>query len=91
MTSDATRKIAEFLERRGFTLTGIHTRTPDGRDWEIAPVVAGRTAYRLFEIDRERDVIEEHDAVDGDTWDAGDLVDYLNAVGQPRASNQDRT
>ncbi|MBX3403492.1 MAG: hypothetical protein KF699_08800 [Phycisphaeraceae bacterium] len=44
-----------------------------------------RAASAWFEIDRDRDdAPTEHDPVDYDTWDAGDLIDYLNAVGQPK-------
>lgn len=99
MTTNATREIADALERRGFTLTGVHIRTPDGRDWEIAPVpegrgrhadghwgpVAGRGGgYRLFELDHDEGTMEEHHAVEENTWDAGDLIDYLKAIGQPK-------
>jgi hypothetical protein len=99
MTTSATRQIAAALERRGFTLTGIHIRTPDGRDWEIAPVPEGRErhadghwgpvagaggGYRLFELDHDAGTMDEHDAVEENTWQADDLIDYLKAIGQPK-------
>ncbi len=98
-TTKNTIEIAKTLGRRGFTLAGVEVHTPDGRTWEVAPVPAGRGrhadghwgprpgalgGFRLFEIDRDRETIDEHDAVDGDTWAASELIDYLDAVGQPK-------
>lgn len=70
-----------FLACRGFTVTSVEFRTPDGRTWQVHAAPCG--GYRLFEIGigLKR---EEHDAVEGDAWDAGDLLDYLQAVGTPR-------
>ena len=99
MTTQATRQIAAALERRGFTLTGIQIRTPDGRNWEIAPVPEGRGrhadghwgpvagpggGFRLFELDHDEGTMEEHDAIEENTWNADDLIDYLKAIGQPK-------
>jgi hypothetical protein len=76
--------IASDLGRRGFTVASVEVRTPDGRTWAIDTTNTG--GFRLFEIDRDgRDGPTEHDAVDGDTWTAGDLIDYLKAVGEPKA------
>jgi hypothetical protein len=98
-TTNNTIEIAKTLGRRGFTLAGVEVHTPDGRTWEVAPVPAGRGrlatgawgprpgslgGFRLFEIDRDTDAPNEHDAIDGDTWAADELVDYLRAVGQPK-------
>ena len=99
-TTKNTIEIAKTLGRRGFTVAGVEVYTPDGRTWEIAAVPAGRGrradgswgpiagaggGFRLFEIDRDgRDGPNEHDAIDGDTWTASDLVDYLRAVGEPK-------
>ena len=96
-----TIEIATSLARRGLTVSAIQVHTPDGRTWEVAAVPAGRDrhadghwgpmagalgGFRLFEIDRDRgDEPTEHDAVDGDTWTAGELTDYLDAVGKPKA------
>lgn len=99
-TTASTIKIAKTLGGRGFKITSIHIETPDGRTWEVAPVPAGRgrhldghwgprpgalAGFRLFEMDSEDGSPNEHDAVDGDTWTADDLIDYLKAVGQPKA------
>ena len=99
-TTKNTIEIAKALGRRGFTVCSAEVHTPDGRIWEVAAVPAGRGrradgswgpiagaggGYRLFEIDRDgRDGPNEHDAVDADTWSASDLIDYLDAIGQPK-------
>lgn len=92
-------KAAQALERRGLTAAAIEVHTPDGRTWQIAASPAGRgrrpdgswgpspgapNGYRLFEMDVETGGSDEHDAVDGDTWELGNLLDYLDAVGQPK-------
>lgn len=92
--------LAKTLANRGFHIPAIEVRTPDGRTWNIATVPAGRGrhldghwgprpgalgGYRLFEIDPDTDAPDEHDAIDGDTWAADEIADYLNAVGQPKA------
>jgi len=100
-TTKNTIEIAHALGRRGFTLASVEVHTPDGRTWEVASVPAGRGrhpdghwgprtgaagGFRLFEIDRDgRRGPDEHDAVDGDIWTASDLLDYLAAVGEPKA------
>lgn len=70
------------LARGGLSVVGHEVHTPDGRTWYIEAVSDG--GWRLFEVDRDQDTIEEHDTVEGDTWSADDLIDYLKAVGQPR-------
>jgi len=106
-TTKNTIEIAHALGRRGFTLASVEVHTPDGRTWEVASVPAGRGrhpdghwgprtgaagGFRLFEIDRDTDAPSEHDAVDGDTWTASELIDYLRAVGQPKnTTSWDRT
>jgi hypothetical protein len=75
-----TNGIGEALKRRGFAVTSMTVHTPDGRTWSIDAQSVG--GFRLFEIDpTSRREPEEHDAVDGDVWPAGDLIDYLAAVG----------
>lgn len=82
-TTKRTIEIATALERRGFTVPGIEVHTPDGRTWAID--TTGPGGFRLFEFDPDgRRGPDEHDAVEGDTWIASDLVDYLDAVGQPK-------
>ena len=55
-------------------------------DGHWGPKAGAPGGFRLFEIDRDRDdAPTEHDPVYYDTWDAGDLIDYLNAVGQLKA------
>lgn len=77
-------EIASALGRRGFTVASVEVHTPDGRTWAIDTTNTG--GFRLFEIDRDgRDGPNEHDAVEGDTWSASDLIDYLAAVGEPKA------
>ncbi len=91
--------LAFALARRGFTIATVEVHTPDGRTWSIDTVPAGRGrhadghwgpmadapgGFRLFEIDRDQGTFDEHDAVEGDAWEAGDLLDYLAAVGLPR-------
>lgn len=93
--------IASALARRGFVIPSVEVCTPDKRTWVIESVPAGRGrlptgawgpvpgslgGYRLFEVDRDQYTIDEHDAVDGDLWDAGDLMDYLRAVGEPKTN-----
>jgi hypothetical protein len=74
--------IASALDRRGFALTSVEFRTPDGRTWAVDTTSTG--GFRLFEIDLEgKREPEEHDSNDGE-WTAGDLIDYLAAVGQPK-------
>jgi hypothetical protein len=43
--------IAKALGRRGFTISSIQVRTPDGRTWAIDTTSTG--GFRLFEIDRD--------------------------------------
>jgi hypothetical protein len=77
-----TIKMAEALGRRGYTVSSMTVRTPDGRTWAIDTTSTG--CFRLFEIDPEGErEPEEHDANDGE-WTAGDLIDYLAAVGRPK-------
>ncbi len=98
-STKTTLDLAKTLATRGFRIPAIEVHTPDGRTWNIATVPAGRGrhadghwgarpaalgGFRLFEFDPDREVHEEHDAVDGDTWTADELIDYLRAVGQPK-------
>lgn len=70
-----------IVNARGITLTSTEVRTPDGRTWAIDFTSTG--GLRLFEIDPDgRRGPEEHNAIDADAWSAGDLVDYLKAVGE---------
>jgi hypothetical protein len=99
-TTKTTLDLAKMLAKSGFHVTAIEIETPDGRCWNVATVAAGRGrhadghwgprpgalgGFRLFEIDRDTDAPNEHDAIDGDTWTADELIDYLRAVGQPKA------
>ena len=99
-TTKTTIDLTKTLAKAGFRIPAIELHTPDGRCWNIATVPAGRGrlatgawgprpgslgGFRLFEIDRDdRDGPNEHDAIEGDTWNAGDLIDYLSAVGEPK-------
>jgi hypothetical protein len=99
-TTKTTIELTKTLAKAGFRIPAIEIHTPDGRCWNIATVPAGRGrlatgawgprpgspgGFRLFEIDRENeDAPNEHDAIDGDTWTASELLDYLRAVGQPK-------
>lgn len=77
---NATTGMADALARRGFDVSRMRVRTPDGRSWEID--VQSRGGFRLFEIDPdERREPQEHNAVESEYWNAGDLIDYLAAVG----------
>ena len=59
-------------------------RRPDGSWGPIPGLKHGRNSgFRLFEMDERKGPLE-HDSVDGDTWGIGDLLDYLEAVGQIR-------
>lgn len=82
-TTQNTIKIVATLERIGITATGVRVTTLDGRTWMVETTDDG---FRLFEIDATGNP-EEHDAVDG-TWTAGDLADYLRAVGRPRRAGR---
>jgi hypothetical protein len=65
------------------TAFAVHATTPDGRTWEIQTTSIG--CFRLFELDPEGErEPEEHDAVEANEWDIGELIDYLDAIGQPR-------
>ena len=76
-------RLATRCARRGLAVTSLQVHTPDERTWAIDPVRSG--GFRLFEIDLEcRRGPDEHHAVEGDTWDMGDLLDYLDAVGRPK-------
>ena len=77
---DAASRLAS---RKGVTLHSLEVGTPDGRTWSFAAVPGG--GFRLFEIDRGGRRGEEHDAVEGDTWELGDALDYLEAVGAAKA------
>lgn len=86
-TTEHTIDIASALGGRGFDLVGIVARTPDGRTWHITPLSAGGgvTNFRLLEAIRDsEDGLEEHDAIDGEGWNTGDLAEYLDAVGRIR-------
>ena len=75
--------LATALGCQDFTVASVEVHTPDGRTWAIDTTNIG--GFRLFEIDRENeDAPNEHDAIDGDTWTADELIDYLRAVGQPK-------
>ena len=102
-TTKTTIDLAKTLAESGFHIPAIEIHTPDGRTWNIATVPAGRgrlptgawgprpgslSGFRLFEIDRDTDAPNEHDAIDGDTWTADDLIDYLRAVGQPKDASR---
>lgn len=93
-TTRGTIEIAAALGARGFEMKSVEVHTPDGRTWNVAAVPAGKSrradgswgpvpnapaGFRLFEV-YENGNIDEHDAVDGDTWKATDLLDYLDAV-----------
>jgi hypothetical protein len=99
-TTKTTLDLARRLASSGLTIAAIEIHTPDGRTWTINTIPAGRGrhadghwgpiagakgGFRLFEIDRDQNTIDEHDPLDYDAWDAGDLLDYLKAVGQPKA------
>lgn len=82
-TSKQTADIAAALGRRGFAVTSVEFRTPDGRTWSADAQSDG--GYRLFEIDPDgRRGPDEHHAVEGDTWMADEMIDYLRAVGAKR-------
>lgn len=81
MSTKKAIEITNAVDRKGFTVTSVEVHTPDGRAWAIDTTSTG--GFRLFELDRETgNTIEEHDPVDGDTWAAGDLINYLAAIGQ---------
>lgn len=95
-----TIEIATRLGDRCIAIAAVEVKTPDGRTWSIEPVASGRGrrsdgswgpvpgaggGFRLFEIDpHDGRGPDEHDAVEGDTWDMGDLLDYLEAVASSR-------
>lgn len=98
-TNNAALAIAKHLAAKRIAITGIEIRTPDGREWRIVPIAAGHGrfadghwgkqagapgGFRLFEIDPQTDAPQEHDAVNYDTWDMDELMDYLEHVGQPK-------
>jgi len=86
--NDLTRRALRMTARMGdcpFSVTGTTIRTPDGRTWFLDAMSNGY--WRLYEADLGQDRIEEHDAPDGDGWAAGDIIDYLKAVGQPKRTN----
>ena len=75
-----TIEIIGYRTPNGFRVTKSKVQTPDGRTWAIHARASG--GFRLFEIDPEgKREPEEHNAVNGDDWAAGDVIDYLAAVG----------
>ena len=100
-TTKTTIDLAKTLAKSGFHIPAIEIHTPDGRTWNIATVPAGRGrhldghwgprlgslgGFRLFEINRDTDAPDEHDALAaaGFARSADELVDYLRAVGPPK-------
>ena len=80
-TTNRITAMTNGLAERGFDLFSVQLRTPDGRAWAVDTSSTG--GFRLFEIDLDdREGPTEHDAIDGDTWTGGDLIDYLRAVGE---------
>lgn len=76
-------RIAGMLQRRGLVLSRVMVGTPDGRSWALDAAPKG--GFRLFELDPDgRGDPDEHHAVEGETWEAGELADYLGAVGAKR-------
>jgi len=82
--------IATAWAGRDLAITSLRLRTPDGRTWEIDPVRTG--GFRLFEIDLDfrEGPTEQHTGV-GRHWTAGDLLIYLDAVGQRKAASEPST
>lgn len=75
--------ITRLLGNRGCTVSSVTVHTPDGREWAID--IDSPMGFRLYEVDpNDRESAEEHHAIDDDTWNASDLIDYLKAVGEPR-------
>ncbi len=62
----------------GFGVKEFKLRTEDGREWTIEAQSCGN--FRVFE-NVPGDEPLEHDCAEGQYWPAGDLVDYLAAIG----------
>jgi hypothetical protein len=75
---------SRLASQKGVALHALEFHTPDRRTWSLEAVAAG--GFRLFEVDRDQGTNEEHDAVDGDTWELGDALDYLGAVGAAKVA-----
>lgn len=63
----------------GFDVAGFKLKTEDGREWSVEHQSCG--GFRLFEVLPNGQDPMEHDCADGTYWPAGDLVDYLAAIG----------
>jgi len=82
-TTKTTLALAKTLAENGFHIPAVEIHTLDGRTWNVGTVPTGRTrhpGFRLFEINRDTGTSREHDAIDGNTWFASDVIDYLRAV-----------
>lgn len=55
--------------------------TNDGREWVAKPEVGGGwSLYEVLEVEGA-EYLEQHDSIEGDDWNHGDMVEYLKAVG----------
>lgn len=85
--------LVRSLDRRGIKVAEVKILGEDGTLWTITEVDAGRArrpdgsfgfvegslgGFRLFDESGE-----EHDAVEDDLWQLGDLLDYVKAVTYP--------
>lgn len=66
-----------------FALAAVELRSDDGRRWRVEMVPACPGRFRLFDVG-DAGLLCEHDAIDGDYWCVGDVLDYLRAVGARR-------
>lgn len=82
-TNELVAKAASRLAgKTGVTMLSIGFATPDGRKWSMEPAAGG--GFELWELD-PRNGPTQHDATEGDAWDLGDAMDYLQAVGAKKA------
>jgi hypothetical protein len=68
----------------GIEIRALRVETLDGRRWSIE--VATVRGFRLFELESAAgSEANEHHPIETDDWHLDEIVEYLDAVGRPKA------